>query len=530
MTLLQIAGGVALILFGVRFLRKGLERMLSHRLYDWLEHQASHPARAALAGAAFGAIAPSSTAQVLIALQLLRTGKIPPAASLGFLLGANLGTTVTVQLIALRLYDYYPVLLVAGLLLFQATRRELLRGIGQAVLGMGFIFLGMEIIGTAAAALAGNPDFTTVLGVLTHYRTLVLLFAAGATFALQSSTATIGLALAVAGAGPGLQLVLPVVLGANLGTGLTALAAGFGTLEGRRLAAATVLVKGAGLLLALPALDALEAWLAGMPGSLARHGANFHTCFNLATTAAGVALARPVERLLRLTLRPVPAGPGGPDTHLDPDALRSPPFALANAARETLREADAVKQMLAGAWQAVQARDPQLAAAVQRQDDRIDELNAAIKAYLSQIPPGALSPRDQQIRFGLLNFSSQLESIGDIVDKSLCGAVRDHAEERLPLAPGDQEALDELYRRVLRRLDAAIGVLAARDAALARQFLAEGDALKEWCLGVQQRHFANLAPDDPRALAASTRFLDTFNVLRRISGQVNTIGHTFVLA
>lgn len=262
-----------------------------------------------------------------------------------------------------------------------------------------------------------------------------------------------------------------------------------------------------------------------------RQGANFHTAFNLFVTFAGVAFAVPIGRLLQRTIKPTPTmvGSGNPTTHLDPAALATPVFALANATRETLREADVVKSMLEDAWRAVTTQNAALAAAVQKQDDRIDELNAGIKAYLSQIRVESLSPKDQQLQFGLLNFSSQLESIGDVLDKSLCGTIREHAREKLQLQPADQSDLEELYRKVVHRFEVAISVLATRDRDLAQQFLREGDKLKEWCIGVQKRHFNSLAAGDSSGLMASTRFLDTFNVLRRISGQLNTIGHTFVL-
>ncbi len=529
MTLLNIAGGVALILFGIQFLRKGLERIFGQQLYAWVERSAHRPWQAAAAGLAFGTVAPSSTAQTLVALQLLRAGRLPAESALGFLLGANLGITVTVQLIALRVFDYYAVLLVGGLILYRGFERESFRGMGQAALGLGFVFLAMTITSSAAEQLTANPDFNTVMGILANYPLLVLVFAAALTLAMQSSTATLGLALAVTSAGTtGLDLLLIVVLGTNLGIGLTSLVAGFSTWEGRRLAVANLLLKGAGIAAGLALLPWISAQLAGHPESIARHAADFHTGFNLVVTAAGVLLAAPLGRLLQRALQaspPVP-GAGAPATHLDPEALQTPAFALANATRETLREADAVKGMFEGAWQAFLTRDAALAAVVQRQDDRVDELNAAIKAYLSQINAEALSPQDQQLKFGLLNFASQLESIADVVDKSLCGSVRAHAGEQVSFSPAELADLQELYRRVQRRFDTAISVLATRDRELAGRFLQESDELKEWCFSVQKRHYAELATDSA-AIAASTRFMDMLNILRRISGQLNTIGHTF---
>ncbi|HVT71719.1 MAG TPA: Na/Pi cotransporter family protein [Lacunisphaera sp.] len=531
MTLLNIAGGVALILFGIRFLRKGLERIFGRRLYAWIERAARRPWQAAGAGLAFGTVAPSSTAQTLVALQLLRAGRLSPESVLGFLLGANLGITFTVQLIALRIFDYHAVLIIGGLICYQGCKRDSFRGAGQACLGLGFVFLAMTLISAAAAELTARPEFATLLGLITPHPWFVVVFAALLTLLMQSSTATLGLALAIGGTGAAqLDLVLPAVLGANLGIGLTSLLAGFASWEGRRLAVANLLFKGAGVAAGLALLPALAARLGGDPAGIARDAADFHTGFNLVVTVAGVMLAAPLGWLLRRTLQAAPAAPGAtpPATHLDPAALQTPVFALANATRETLREADAVKGMFEGAWQAFLARDAALAATIQGQDDRVDELNAGIKAYLSQIQAESLSPQDQQLQFGLLNFASQLESIADVIDKSLCGSVRSHASDGVEQSPEQLAELQELYRRVLRRFDTAISVLATRDRELARRFLQESDELKEWCIAVQKRHYAALAAD-PAAITASTRFLDTFNLLRRISGQLNTIGHTFTL-
>ncbi|HEX2852032.1 MAG TPA: Na/Pi cotransporter family protein [Opitutaceae bacterium] len=533
MVLLNIAGGVALILFGIRFLRKGLERLLGHGLHVWLERMAQRPARAAVAGFAFGSVAPSSTAQTLLTLQLLNAGKLSAESMLGFLLGANLGITVMVQLIAFRIYDYYALFLVAGLVSFQFMKSEMVRGIGQTVLGIGFIFLAMNLITDAAHGLTASSDFQVLLGVLVNHRLLLVGFAATATFLTQSSTAVIGLGLALGATGvAGLSLLLPVVLGANLGIGLTSLVAGFPTWAGRRLAATNLLLKTVVIVAALAIFPALEAWFAQSPGSLARQGANFHTAFNLLVTVIGVVLAVPLGRLMQRAVKPSQTASGLAPiaTHLDKTALASPVFALASAGRETLRLADEVKSMLEGSWRALVTHDAELARDVRRHDDRIDELNAAIKLYLSQIPPDAMTPRDSQLQFGLLNFSSQLESIGDVIDKNLCGPVLAHARDGVQLHPDDRAALDALYQKVLRRFDTAISVLATRDRELARQFLKDGDGLKEWCIEAQKGHYARLAAARaPQEIEASTRFIDALNVLRRISGQLNTIGHTFVL-
>lgn len=530
MALWHIAGGVALMLFGIRFLRRGLERVFGHALHAWIERMSSNRWTAAVAGLAFGSVAPSSTAQTLLTMQLLNAGKLPAERMLVFLLGANVGITVTVQLIAFRFFEHNALFLIAGVILHLWPRSETWRGAGQTLLALGFIFLAMQVISDAAGTLARHPEFETLMQVFSSHPVLLVVFAAGLTFVMQSSTAVIGLVIALANAGTcSLVTVLPVVLGANLGLGLTSLVAGWDTLAGKRLAIANLVLKGAVLVALLLALPTLVDWIACMPGTVARHAANFHTTFNLVVALAGAMLAGFVGRLVMRAVQddPTRAPFGTVTTHLDPTALASPVFALANAARETLRLTEEIKGMLVGAWRGWETRDAALVQRVQEHDNRVDEMHAAIKHYLSQIPAEQMTPRDSQLQFGLLHFASQLETVGDVIDKSFCHQIMKQIGDPLPLPPQDEADLAEMHRRTVQRLEMAILVLTTRDRATAQRFLEEGDTLKAWCIDVQKAHYQRLIGCDDRTLQASTRFLDLINALRRISGQLNTIGHTF---
>jgi phosphate:Na+ symporter len=530
MALWHIAGGVALMLFGIRFLRRGLERVFGHALHAWIERMSSNRGTAAIAGLAFGSVAPSSTAQTLLTMQLLNAGKLPAERMLVFLLGANVGITVTVQLIAFRFFEYNALLLISGVALYLWPKSESWRGAGQTLLALGFIFLAMQLISEAAGTLARNPDFETLMQLFSTHPVVLVLFAAVLTFATQSSTAVIGLVIALANAGTCTHAtVLPVVLGANLGLGLTSLVAGWETLAGKRLAIANLALKLAVLVPLVVFLPAVTVWVEAMPGDVARHAANFHTTFNVIVALAGAMLAGLVGRLVMRAVRDEATTEpfGNVATHLDPGALASPVFALANAARETLRLTEEIKGMLVGAWRGLELRDAELVRRAQEHDNRIDEMHAAIKHYLSQIPPDQMTPRDSQLQFGLLHFVSQLETVGDVIDKSFCHQLLKQIADPLPLAAPDLADLAEMQRRTVQRLELAIFVLTTRDRATAQRFLAEGDALKTWCIDAQRAHYQRLTGSDEVALLASTRYLDLLNSLRRISGQVNTIGHTF---
>ncbi len=394
--LFQIAGGVALILFGVRFLRKSLDRLFGSSLATWLHTATRTRFRAFGGGCAVACLAPSSTTVALLSLDMMRTGRVPPDRMLAVMLGANVGITITVQLLSFDVYSYAAVFLVLGLVGFQFLTRNVFRGIGQLLLSLGFIFLAMEMISRSAAQVSDSPDLVETIAILAKHPILLTLLATVLTMILQSSTAVIGLALALAEGGlGGSSVIVAVVFGANLGTAGTVLASGWSELELRRTATANLFLKAlpvAALLLTAPLWT---AWLTAQDFPPSLLGANLHTGFNLAVAAVGLAILGPISRLTRSLITPDAPGPSAPKlptTYLDPAALPIPALALAHASREILLMADTVKSMVSGYGQAQHTRDPNLARGIRFQDDEVDRINATIKEFLSQLGEESLNP------------------------------------------------------------------------------------------------------------------------------------------
>jgi phosphate:Na+ symporter len=526
---LEIAGGIALILFGIRFLRKGLDRLFGGRLVAWISRMTERRWKAFGAGLVVGTLAPSSTALSLITLQMMRTGGLTTQRMLAVLLGANVGMTVMVQLIAFHAQSLSALFLVLGVVGFQFLHRELLRGIGQCLLALGFVFLAMQFLGAGAAAVSADPASADWIRLFEGHPWLTFAFVAGLTICVQSSTASIGFAIAMSAGGLfGPELLVPWVLGTNIGISLTGLAAGWATLEGRRLAMASLLVRVAvaAPFLLLPEIS--DDLLAGLPGSLARELAVFHTGFNLLAGLVAVPLVGPITRLVQVMIVPrEAASPGlpGVETYLDPQALESPSLALANATRETLAMADGVKTMLRYFWKGYAERDLQLVQRVQQEDDRVDAAYRGIKDYLSRIQEG-LNEEETRWQFALLTFSNELESVGDLIEKNLCELLRKQTAEGTMLPDPDFLVLQELHERVLARFNIAQSLLANRGGSQAKAFLAGKESLNEWCRQAQHAHYERLRRGGV-TLAASAYFLDLFEGFRRINSHVSTIGYAF---
>jgi phosphate:Na+ symporter len=309
MVLSNIVAGTILILLGMRYVRKGLERLFGGQLAEWLQQMTPQdPYQGFLVGVMAGVMTPSSSAVAALSLQMLNQTALPAGQMLAVVLGANVGITVSVQLLACRLQDCSSLFLVVGGIGFLFLKRPSFRGIGQILLGMGLVFLAMSLIGAADTGANGNRDLQLLFGVIDHYPLIVFLATAPLTVALQSSTASIALGIGLAQA----QLlsagtIAPWVLGANLGTALTLMVAGCGSVEGRRLAFGNLLIKGLGAgLLLFGTSPLLTSLLQLFPGGIDRQAANLNTLFSFVFGMAALPMLAPISRLLEFLIESEP--------------------------------------------------------------------------------------------------------------------------------------------------------------------------------------------------------------------------------
>ncbi|HSI83852.1 MAG TPA: Na/Pi cotransporter family protein, partial [Candidatus Methylacidiphilales bacterium] len=464
-------------------------------------------------------------------VQMLNTGQLTTERMLAILLGANVGMTVMLQLIAFRIQDFAPLFLVAGVIGFQFLGRNILRGIGQCLLALGFVFLAMDLIGRGSAGIAAAPETRQWVSLLESHSWLILVTTACSAVVFQSSTATVGLAMGLAGDNIiTMPIVLPWVIGTNIGIAITSIIAGWNNLEGKRLGVASLISKAAlGVPLMLVPAAITTAWLGELPGDLPRQIVLFHTGFNLVVGILSLPFLTPLTRLVNLMIVPENAGTNGANgrsTHLDANALDTPPLALAYATRETLRMADATQHMLQQFWVAFKSRDADLAQKVQQSDDPVDSLNRDITDYLSKISDG-MTEQEARWQFTLLTFTNELEAVGDIIDKNLCDALQKQIAEGVTMIGHDRNALATLYEKVEQRLEMAIGLLMTRDAAQAKAFLAGKEPLNDWCRQAQKEHYDRLRTGDRQAMACSTFFLDMLNSMKKINSHVSSLAYSF---
>lgn len=531
MEFLQVIGGVALILFGIRFLRKGLDRLFGHSLVGWLQKLTHRRWQAFLGGIMVSAIAPSSTTQSLLTLQLLREGRLRAVQALAVLLGVNVGLTITVQLLAFQIYSYFAVFLVVGLIGFQFLSREVFRGIGQVLLALGFIFLAMNLISAAAREASQYDDLRVMLEIFANHPFILVVAATLLTLLLQSSTASIGMALGLVQGGlGGMEILVPVIIGANVGIGATALIAGWGNLEARRMGMGNLILKGGVGLGMVFFLGAITAWVGDWPGGAMRQGANFHTLFNLTVAAVGLPVLGLVARLVEFMLPDAPASPTtqrGPVSCLNEHSLSNPSIALVAASRETMRLVDELRNMLERFWDAF--RNGADVESVRRMDDQMDGLSNEILAYLSRISEDSSTEEETRLEFVLVSFVNELETGGDLIEKGLCDHLVRYRDQKNRLSEAEVGALEKLYKTLQDRFDMAIGVLATRSEEMARRLVREKPAFDEAARDMQRRYFESWRSGNvQQAVEVWEFYFEMLNVFRRINSQLTGIAYGFI--
>ena len=524
---LNIATGVILVLLGMRYVRKGLDRLFGSQLVDWLQQMTNNRYKAFFGGMVAGAIVPSSSAIAMLSVQMLNQTALTAGRMLAVVLGANVGITVSVQLLAFRLQNYSGVFLLTGGIGFLFLKRAIFRGAGQMLLGIGLVFLAMGIIGSAGTAAAKNSDLKLLFGVVDHYPLVVFVATALLTVALQSSTASIGLGIGLAESGllPGTTIV-PWVLGANLGITLTMMMAGWGSVEGRRLAIGSLLIKGCGALVILLGSSRFSVLILSLlPGAIDRQAANLNTFFNLILGLGALPLLSPISRVLTFLVESQAIDDSRePDSYLDPLLLQAPSLALNQAAREELRLLDEIKLMLRTVWMMIWGKNVRLVSKVEEHQRRIEGTQEELKDYLSQISDENLSEEDVDWKFIVLDYGQELIAIGTLIRRDLADAAIRQIQLNQEPSPEDKEELEAFYARTLERIEKAAALLMSRDPRLAEEFIREKEQIN-----VESRRSRKTRLEKPLSVqSASSNVVDMINCLKRINSQLTSIAYAIV--
>ena len=529
LVLLDLLGGVALLLWGLHMVLTGVLRAFGPDLRRFLSKALGNRFAAFGAGLALTAVLQSSTATGLMTTSLAADGTVGLVPALAIMLGANVGTTLIVQVLSFNISAAAPVLFVIGLITFRAGGQSLTRALGRIAIGLGLTLLALHILVDTLAPAEQAPAARVVLAAITHDPVLCILLAAALTWAAHSSVAVVLLVMSLAYSHfiTG-EAAFALVLGANLGSAINPLIEGgvHGDPASRRLPLGNLINRAVGILIALPFLPFLARELPVLQPDAAKMTAEFHMAFNIVLAAIFIGPLDAVAWLLVRILpeRRQPADPATP-RYLDEVALEAPPLALSNAARETLRMGDTVETMLREVMTAILNNDRRLVGEVSRLDNVVDRLDEAIKLYITKLTRNSLDEREGRRAMEIVSFTINLEYIGDIIDKNLCERAAKKIKRRYQFSSEGAAELSAFHKRVCESLQAAFGIFMTGDVEGARRLIREKAELRAAELQAADRHFERLREGRPESLETTSLHLDILSDLKRIHSHVCSVAY-----
>ena len=523
--LLNICGGVALLLWATRMVRTGIERAYGVYLRRLLQHAARNRLAAFSSGLAAATILQSATATALLAISFATSGLLQTGPALAVMLGADVGSTLVVQVLSFDISWLSPALILLGVTLFLSTETRQPRQLGRIIIGLGLMLLSLKLIVGGSEPLRDSATLRLIMTPLANEPLLALLIGAALTWLAHSSVAMVLLIMSLSSVGliP-LTLGFILVLGANIGSGLIPLIL---TLRqprtARRIPLGNFLFRLVGALVVLGLVEIIGPHLALAGLEPARQIANFHTAFNLLLALAFLPLtalaARLTERLLPDPTSDNPPDPAtlSPPSFLDPDAIATPRLALTFATREVLRLAERVEAVLRFALDMFQADDKHEVAWVGKADDEIDRMHNAIKAYLTQLSRNQLNEEDSRRCMEITTFTIKLEHIGDIIEKNLLELARKKIKHQADFSDEGWNELTTIHTQVLENMQLALNVFLYSDRQSARQLLHAKEKFRELEYRSNQRHIARLRAGEVASIETSAIHLDILRDLKQIN-------------
>ena len=525
-------GGLALFLYGMDKMAEALKAVAGERMKSILAKLTSNRIMGAVTGAFVTAVIQSSSVTTVMVVGFITAGLMSLSQSIGIIMGANIGTTITAQIIAFKVTKFALLLIAVGFGLILLGKREKMRHHGAGIMGLGLVFFGMAVMGEAMAPLRSYQPF---LDWMTQMASPAIGIMAGTLFTalVQSSSATTAVVIVMASQG---FITLPagiaIIFGANVGTCVTALLASIGKpREALRAALVHVLFNVVGVLIWLPFIGYLAlavtsispaaAELSGatrLAAETPRQIANAHTIFNVANTVLllgfSTQFARVVQRLV--PDRPLDEEQMIRARYLDSELLSTPALALDRVRLETLHLGDQVREMMQAILPALFTGGREALEAVSTMDDRVDALHGQILTYLGKISQGSLTEEQTEEFLKLMEAVNDLENIGDIIETNLVALGTERVEQQFAISDATKEVITGFHAAVSKAVEAAIQAVTQKSPEAARIVVDMKQHINRLADSAAMHQAERLVAEEPNRLPAYTVEMDVLQNLKRI--------------
>ncbi|WP_119389092.1 Na/Pi cotransporter family protein [Taklimakanibacter lacteus] len=535
--IIELLGGVAMLLWGVRMVRTGIMRGWGDRLKQFIQQRLGNNVSAFAAGGMATAALGSATAMALIVAGLAASGAIGTSVGLAVLLGADVGSALVSALFASSSsYALWlsPLLLFAGYVTFSTSNEFRPHNFGRILIGFGLMLLSLRLIVGATAPLREASLFHEALSAIG--REPVLAFLTGAVLAwLCHSTLAVILLIASFLANGSLDVpgALSFILGINCGGGLPSVTATFNlSPEARRLPLANLFCRGTVSIALLFFVGWIAPYVTALPVGPIEQAVVFHAGFNLLAALAYLPLTRQVSRLMR---RIVPDLQAAPDNlsqprYLDQMALATPSVALSNAALETVRMSELLDRMFDTAIVALRSGSLEKLKELKTLDERLNRYQTSVHGYLSDLTQSELEKSDTKRALEIMLYASNLEHAGDVIHLNLADRIKAKAKQSISFSVEQHASLDDLCLIISHSLRLATGVLTSNDIEGAKRLIAQKNTFRALENKIIDEHFRESGKARGASLRKSALYVDMIRDLHRVNSHIVSAGYPIIEA
>jgi phosphate:Na+ symporter len=530
---MQLFGGLAIFLFGMEQLAEALKAVAGERMKGILAKLTSTRFMGAITGAFVTAVIQSSSVTTVLVVGFITAGLMSMAQSIGVIMGANVGTTITAQIVAFKVTEAALLMVGTGFFMLFAGRQERIKHYGAMLMGLGLVFFGMSVMSDAMRPLRTFQPFLDLM-IQMENPLIGILIAAAFTGLVQSSSATTGIVIVMAGQG---FITLPagiaLAFGANIGTCVTAMLASIGKpREAVRAALVHVMFNIAGVLVWVGFIDQLAAFVtsfspahpelegvARLGAETPRQIANAHTIFNISNTLIFIWFTAQIARLVEWLVPDKPLEDLDvivESKYLDEELLSTPSLALDRVRLEVLHMGEQVHRMLTRIMPALIRRDRDTLREVEAMDDTVDVLHAQILAYMGKISKGTLTEGQTGEFLRLMEAVNDLENIGDIIEGALVASGHELIDKNVVISDSTQKVLTDFHGAVTKTVTAAVQAVSQNNERAAQSVTTMKQEIAHIVDSTATHLAERLVADEPNRLPAYTVEVEILEMLKRI--------------
>lgn len=544
MQIIGLFGGLAFFLFGMELLSAGMKQAAGNQLRHILATLTENRFSGMALGIVVTMIIQSGSATSVMLVSFVQAGLMSFAQTIGVLIGAGIGMTVTAQLIAFKVTDYALLMIAAGFLFKLTAKKETLKNVAEVLLGFGILFYGLKLMGDSMAPLRSSREVVALLAGLGN-PAIGLLVGTLLTAVIQSSTAFIGILIILATSGMlSLEATIPMILGANIGTCMTAGFASIGlSREAKRVALANVLFRVIAVSVFIwfvPEFTLFIEKLAGRFGSdVARQIANVHTTFNILIGVVLLPLTSLYAQLIMKLMPEVISEDPFPkmSTFLDESTILSPALGVDLARTEISRMAGTLESMLRAvaipfvtneAKRDKEYPEISLMEGIDRKEDELDFLEEKIVAYLIRIAQTADSEEYTKISYSMISIVKDMESIGDIVHRNIQGLIMKKKGLKYDFSEEGKEELTIYHQKVCKQIRLLKEAFAEKDLEKAQRIMSKERKYLDLELQYRARHLDRLVREKAESVATHEVHMELMNLMAQIIVYSSNIAKTFL--